>query len=136
MHTKLNRTLMLAAVTLVAAGSAWATDELRAKVPFQFVAGETTLPAGDYSVAQVARNSSTLLLRSMKTGKAILVSTSSHVDRDADQRARLTFHCNAGGCALVRMWDGQAGFELKPRGAQDSSDDRISVIYLKKPNVE
>ena len=141
MNTKLNRTLlgnagMLAAATLVAAGSAWAGEGLTAKIPFQFSADKTTLPAGDYSVAQVNGNSTTLVLRSVKTGKAIVVSTASRVSHDADQRARLTFQCNASGCALVRMWDGTSGFEIKPsRAAQDASDDRISVIYLKKSNT-
>ena len=53
MKTQLIQTA-IAALTLAAAGYAQSAQDLKVTVPFGFVAGSRTLPAGQYTVSQPA----------------------------------------------------------------------------------
>jgi hypothetical protein len=135
MKSKLTRGLMLAAVTLVAAGSVWAQDKVMAKVPFEFSVGSQMFAAGDYAIGELGTHAKGILrLRNAATGKSA-VAQGTPVYVDLDGRARLVFRCGASGCALVRIWDGASGYELSPGKGKEKADDRIAVIYFSKPGA-
>jgi hypothetical protein len=133
MKNTLNRVLMAAAITFAAAGSLWAGDVLNATVPFQFSVGGTTLAAGDYSIGQFDTTMQGILrLRNNETGRTVLTYSSFPVDGE-DGRRRLVFRCGASGCALVQIWNGSTGYELKHRSV--APDDKVAVIYPGKAVV-
>jgi hypothetical protein len=136
MKSKLTRGLMLAAVTLVAAGSVWAQNKVTAKIPFEFTVGNKTLAAGDYAIGEIgSHESDVLLLRNTGTGKNTLAQAGSPLYQDLDGRARLVFRCGASGCALVRIWNGSSGYVLSPGHGKEKADDRIAVVYFNRPNA-
>lgn len=70
--------LAVVATCLLLAGSAPAQlwhQRARVYVPFEFVVGETVLPAGTYSVMmQTGHSTSRLMLRDQKTGASVVAS--------------------------------------------------------------
>lgn len=82
--------LALAAVwALAPAAEAQFTHAVRVKVPFAFNAGETSLPAGTYTIRALAP--SRLVLR-RDTGEAKIVSTTSLSVRRGNGSTRLVFN--------------------------------------------
>jgi hypothetical protein len=64
------------------------TEEVRVNVPFEFVAGGTSLPAGTYTVGRVSESSQILYIRSYDNGALLLPIV---FDGAATGRAKLDF---------------------------------------------
>ena len=78
-----------------------------AKVPFDFHAGSSNLPAGKYTV-MTGGNSATIQLRNDATGKSIFLMPPGRTSGKQDPR--LAFHCYEDNCFLAEIWvpDGPA----------------------------
>ena len=100
---------------LMAAGSAFAqTQKVRADVPFSFSVNKTTMPAGPYTLSNISRGSSVLLIQS-DDGKAVkLTMPNAAESTKAASRSKLVFHCyGREHCFLYQVW-----VEGKRRGNQ------------------
>jgi hypothetical protein len=53
----------------------FAETPMVATIPFEFVAGKTTLPAGEYKVGDVSAGSAVLLIRSVDGRSAVMIIT-------------------------------------------------------------
>lgn len=105
---------------LLAAGSALAqTQKIRADVPFNFTVNRATLPAGQYTISNLGRGNSTLLLQS-EDGKTVRMVNSNRAESlNAADQTKLIFHCyGRDHCFLYQAWVGgmNHGVEL-PRGS-------------------
>ena len=78
-----------------------AQDRETAEVPFDFHVGQSSLPAGTYSVIK-ASESGILQLRNEDTRKSILLSA--HGRQSGKDDPRLTFRCYSGDCYLSAVW--------------------------------
>src|SRR6202008_3378256 len=81
---------------LLAAGSALAqSGAIRADVPFSFTVNGTTMPAGPYTVSQIANsiNTNTLLIQSDNGKEVKLVIPVRVESRKTAARSKLVFHC-------------------------------------------
>jgi hypothetical protein len=72
-----------------------------AEIPFDFHVGQSTLPAGTYTVIK-ASASGVLQLRNDDTRGSILVAAQGREQADTD--AKLTFRCYDGDCYLSAVW--------------------------------
>jgi hypothetical protein len=82
---------------------------LRVSVPFDFVVGGHTLPAGDYLVSKLTE-SGVLELRNLSNGATPIAITSSVPGQMAvPGEASLTFHRYGADYFLAEIWDGYTG---------------------------
>jgi hypothetical protein len=81
------------AVTALAAMPvlAQASGQIQAKIPFDFTAGKTALPAGEYFV-QMSHDPATIWVRSAETNRKLAVLSQSSIPGRGSDSARLVFH--------------------------------------------
>lgn len=122
--------LVFAAVWL--AGTAYAQSAQRAikvHIPFEFNVGETTFPAGDYSVMQPLQN----FLALRNTRGQTIASTFTHPveSSTAPEKPELRFYFSGGQHNLAEVWqpeDGALGQQLP------ATKSRVAVA--KQPKVD
>lgn len=107
------RTLPLSVITLTIVFAAAAvstkgqsTPRVKAEIPFEFVVGDKTLPAGEYWVLSTNQDGSALRIRNEKTSEGANRLTNSIEPRRSDTRARLVFHRYGQTYYLAEVWAG------------------------------
>ncbi len=110
----------LAALTLAAAGYAQSGEELKVVVPFDFVAGGRTLPAGQYTVSQPA-NSGAVVIRSDGSTPGVAILANRVGSSGKKEIGHLVFHRYGDRYFLSEVWgtDRDAGSQL-PKTAQEN----------------
>lgn len=78
-----------------------AQDRETAEIPFDFHVGQSTLPAGTYSVMKVTETG-VLKLRNDDTRESILLGSQGRQNGKDDPR--LMFRCYSGDCFLSAVW--------------------------------
>ena len=100
---------------LTVAGSAYAQSVAhRANVPFDFIVGGTSLPAGEYTIESINSTDKLLLIRSADgNGKAMTLSHSV-ISRRPTEKSELIFSQYGGEYFLAQIWTAgnDAGREL------------------------
>ena len=123
---------MLAAVTVSAQ-----SERIRViNIPFSFIVGEKTLPAGEYTVEPNRKDSDNVWLVQSKEGHAsALFSTNTVRASETQEEARLVFHRYGGQYFLSQIWmQGEtAGRELliqrlERQLAKDSIERQMMVL--------
>jgi hypothetical protein len=102
--------LMLASVSAMAQ-----TGRIEASIPFDFVAGETKLKAGDYTVKRISKDA--LLIRSTDNKQSAIVSASPSLHQTrSDAPERLSFKRYGDQYFLTQVWTNRTadGQELSP----------------------
>ena len=100
---------MAALAIVLAAPVSAQTLSLRVSIPFDFVVGGNTLPAGDYLVSQVNAERF-LTVRNVSSDAMPTVITPSMPGHAAvPGEAALTFHRYGGDYFLAEIWDGYTG---------------------------
>ena len=112
--------------------------QLIVNIPFQFNAGNTTLPAGEYSVRQVNRNSdhAVLQLRN-KDGSAGAMIQVDSVIGNAQESAKLTFHRYGNKYFFAQAWiDGDnTGMQAPKSKAERAAESEIAGLQPKTETV-
>jgi hypothetical protein len=107
---------------------------LRVSVPFDFVVGGHTLPAGNYLVGKF-NNEGYLELRNLANGATPIVITSSAPGSlAASGEASLTFHRYGSDYFLAEVWDGYTG-EGRSLWMTRAEKERANRASLNKPEV-
>jgi hypothetical protein len=99
--------LLLMAVIGSAAVStkAQSTVSLRANVPFDFIVGEKTLPAGKIKVREIsASNSGALAISNLDKGQSAMRIAHSVWTSKPNDRAKLVFHRYGNSYYLAQVW--------------------------------
>jgi hypothetical protein len=97
-------TITLATAVVSAHGQS--THRLTAHVPFDFIAGEKILTAGDYTVGSMTADRSEILIRNVKTGQSEFRLTNTVEPKRGEDRARLVFHRYGQTYFLAEVWRG------------------------------
>ena len=141
-----NRSFAVAAVLVLsivaAAGLAYAQQTLLvANVPFEFVAGGQTLPAGEYRIEPATTSGPQLLLIKRTDGHALrIVSTMAVLASEWPSQARLVFECYGNQCFLSQIWTlgTKYGREL-PMSSREkelaSKETRREVVLLARAST-
>src|SRR5436305_1394066 len=82
-------TVLAAAGTQVPAPAA-VSEYFTVQIPFEFTAGRSTLPAGEYTIKTIGEN--TLLVRNPAQTRAAMVMTNSAMKQVAREKSMLVFH--------------------------------------------
>jgi hypothetical protein len=102
--------LVLALVVLVSLGATTGfagSFKLKADIPFDFVVGEKTLPAGTYFVSRLEGTPGVLLVRSEDARSAVTVLSRPGIRSKAlENQTRLDFNRYANRYFLSRIWSG------------------------------
>jgi hypothetical protein len=85
--------MFMAVVTITANAQVFGSKQMRARIPFAFNVGNTTLPAGDYTVRVLNPNSDrrVLQIRSKDGRMSALIHTTGATSNNPDD-AKLVFH--------------------------------------------
>jgi hypothetical protein len=127
--------LSMAAVAVLLAAPVSAQDlSLRVSVPFEFIVGGHTLPAGNYLVSQV-NAAGFLMVRNLSNGATPIAITSSVPGHLAvPGEASLTFHRYGGDYFLAEIWNGYTG-QGRSIWMSRTEQERANRASLAKPEV-
>jgi hypothetical protein len=85
--------------------NAFTSDSLVVNIPFEFRAGEKTLPAGKYVVGRLSQSSSCFLLQNADGGPSVAVMTAGSLQSGRKPLpARLVFNNYRGNYFLAQVW--------------------------------
>ena len=84
--------LMLFAMIAAVSVSAQSRPEMSVKIPFDFIVGQKTLPAGEYRIRRFTRDSDTGLLVQSADGRQSKTFITSGGRVNAEYEAKLIFH--------------------------------------------
>ena len=80
------------------------TPLMKVQIPFQFTAGETTFPAGQYTIKAMGNGEKVLSIRNEKSPVANMVMTDSAQHLEASSRTKLVFHRYGDNYFLAEAW--------------------------------
>jgi membrane-bound lytic murein transglycosylase len=89
---------------IVAAQVAKADDPMLVNIPFAFVAGNTTLPAGEYRVQKLDGNSAVLLIRCSDASKTAMVLSNTTQAKEIQTQSKLVFKRYESRYFLSQVW--------------------------------
>lgn len=111
--------LLLGPFLLAAAAPGQAQQPLRVKIPFDFVADKTTMPAGDYVVKPSGLDSPGLIIQRVDDSKGTVVTTMTHsVEANRKSETCLVFRVYGDQYFLSEMWLAGSGRQLYPSRMQ------------------
>jgi len=124
--TMLMLIVALALATAAVSASAQSRNEVRASIPFEFVVGDKTLPAGEYNVRAITRDA--LLIQGTENGKSAIRLSNETEKSKRSMYSRLVFHCYGQKYFLAQVWNGEmAGLELA-KSRQERAIERESNL--------
>lgn len=134
--TMLMLTIALAAV----ATQAQSANQMKAHIPFRFIIGNQTLPAGEYTVRYVNQDSgkTALLFRSMDGKTSRIVNMNTTQQSEGEAKASLVFNQYGDSYFLSQVWTGgdQYGLSLpKSRAERQLKDGDLSQVEAKRVTV-
>jgi hypothetical protein len=95
---------IIALAFMTAVASSAQSHKLKADIPFDFVVGDKTLAAGEYTVGQITRDQSGIVIDS-RDGKQSVIRLSNNLQANAPkQRTMLTFHRYGNSYFLAQVW--------------------------------
>jgi hypothetical protein len=132
--------VMLAVSVMSLTARAQSSAELKANIPFSFVIGNQTLPAGEYTVRYVNQSSgkSALLFKSVGGGTSRIVNMNAAQASRAEMKASLVFNQYGDSYFLSEVWTGgdQYGLSLpKSRAERQMKNGELSRVEAKRVTV-
>ena len=94
------------AATAVSANAQTTSAHVIANIPFEFVVGTATLPAGKYTVRAATSNSEALRISSRDTESSAIRLSSLVKDKSEKRKARMVFHRYGQQYFLAEVWSG------------------------------
>jgi hypothetical protein len=129
---------ILALAFLVTTQVARAQEAVLANIPFQFTAGEMTLPAGEYRVQKVRDSSSALVIRSTDGKGAAMVITFAAAVNAPQAKSKLVFRRYGNRYFLTQVWSAGSsqGRELRKSAkekeqalaARNETPDQVTIV--------
>jgi hypothetical protein len=118
---------LLALCSMASAQVARAQQALVADIPFAFVAGKASLPAGEYYVQSMSDNSAVTLIRRGDASAAAMVITIATQGNQQHSDSKLVFHRYGNRYFLSQFWT-----EGSTRGRQLPQSDREKELVIAK----
>ena len=127
--TMLVSIVALAFVTALVSNAQTRTRQVRANVPFDFVVGDKTLAAGNYTVATASSNSTEAVSIRSSDGRQNAIRLTNAVIENARTRpARLVFNRYGNTYFLTQVWaaGSSEGRELRKSKAEHSAEIELA----------
>ena len=125
--------LMAALVFVTAVASANAQTRSRADVPFEFVAGNKTLPAGHYDISDGTQGREVVKISARQNDASVFAMTVGITNKKASQSSKLVFHRYGNRYFLAEIWsegDRQGQKLLKSR-EEKAIENEMAMINSK-----
>ncbi len=122
----------VAFVTSVASAYGQGSRTTRANVPFDFIVGNTTLPAGEYTVASISGTSETLRIQNTESQQAVYRLTTA-LGTPLGGNSKLVFHRYGAQYFLAEVWgagDTRARQVMKSRSEKAAEHEIADVRKL------
>jgi hypothetical protein len=124
-------TIVLLLSLMAAAQVVRAQESLVVSIPFEFVAGNATLPAGEYRVQNLDRNPAVLLIHCSDSTASSLVLTNAAQAKERQSASKLVFHRYGNRYFLSQVWTAGSirGSELlkSPREKEIAQSARLET---------
>src|SRR6267143_4942431 len=116
--------MLLVAVALAAAvvSATAPSNPIKANIPFEFVIGDKTLPAGTY-IAKPATTGGALAIQSAD-GKNSAVRMTGPTEQKNKSRARMVFHRYGHNYFLAQVWSGESSGRELAKSKQERAVER------------
>jgi hypothetical protein len=127
------RTLVMTSLLLlslmVAAQVVHAQETLVVNIPFEFVAGQATLPAGEYRVQKLENGSAVVLIHHADPGASVMVMTIPSQANAPQSDSKLVFNRYGNRYFLSQYWTaGSSRGRLFLKSAREEEISRIAKI--------
>jgi hypothetical protein len=113
----------LAIVTAVVSANAQSSNRVTADIPFEFVVGDKTLPAGEYSVKAANTEGDALMIMGADNGKAA-IRLSAPAEEMKNTGSRLVFHRYGQNYFLAEVWHGDSTGRKLVKSKQERAIER------------
>ncbi len=129
--TMLALIVALALATAVVSANAQSPNRVMADIPFEFVVGDKTLPAGKYSVTPVTAGGALAIQKT--DGRNSVLRLSDLAERDRNKtHARLVFHRYGQSYFLAEVWNGESiGRQLRKSRQERAIERELASIPSK-----
>ena len=126
-------TLLVAVTLATAVVSANAqSNPIKANIPFEFVVGDKTLPAGMYTVKSATTAGNALAIQ-RSDGKNSAVRQTGPTEQKNNSRARMVFHRYGHNYFLAEVWSGEStGRELTKSKQERAIERELASIPSKR----
>ena len=123
----------LFALSMVAVGQAQAQQRMLVNVPFDFTAGKTVLPAGEYVIAPVDGWSGAVIVKGQDDANAsAMLNTNAAQAITAPAKSKLVFHRYGNRYFLSEIWtEGQIRGRELPRPAAEKELAKLAKLGSK-----
>jgi hypothetical protein len=126
----------LALATALVSANAQSTSIVRANIPFDFIVGDKTLPAGKYTVNSAASDGQALSIRTSGGKSLALVLTHYAAERSQKRIARMVFHRYGQQYFLAEVWSGAShGRQLMQSKRERNLRQELASNELKSDSV-
>ena len=105
-------------------------EKVNATIPFDFIVGKTTLPAGQYTVSALGQRG--LIVRSEDGKSAVIVLTMGVQAKSANNQPRLEFNRYGNTYFLSKVW---SGYDNEGRAIHKSNQEREIALNQKSTSV-
>jgi hypothetical protein len=122
--TMLMLVVALALATAAVSANAQSRNELMASIPFEFVVGAKTLPAGEYSVRAINGGRDALMIQGTENGKSAIRLSNETERAKKSTHAKLVFHCYGQRYFLAQVWTGESTGRELAKSRQERAVER------------
>ena len=137
-YTVIALLVLLGSMAVAANAQNSGRTQMKANIPFQFNVGETSLPAGEYTIAQVnpASDQVILRIRANDGSRSAMVQVSSMMGKTADS-STLVFHRYGNKYFFAQAWiDGDSEGLCAPRSRTERTTQKeLSALNAQPENI-
>lgn len=121
--------MALALVTAVAANGQ--SRRASADVPFEFVAADKTLPAGQYNISDGTSGREVVRISNAKQGKGVFVMTLALSRKGNSEKGKLVFRRYGNRYFLAEIWTAGEGQKLRKSKEEKAIENEMAIISSK-----
>lgn len=127
--------MLIVAVVFVAAGTSanGQSRTTKANVPFDFIVGSQSLPAGEYTVASMSSQGDVLRIRGAGNNGALRLTKPTH---GTSEQAKLVFHRYGDRYFLAEVWDGANGRALLKSRQEQAAERELASTGSKNNSTQ
>ncbi len=131
--TMLGFIVTLAFVTAVASAQGQSSKRQVANIPFEFVVGDKSLPAGEYDVTAMTPTGETLRVRGTENAKSAIRLSSALTQAKPAEKGKLVFRRYANRYFLAEVWTAgdSNGRQLRKSSAERAIQREVAAIPSK-----
>ena len=123
---------ILAAALAIAVPMIQAQSRLDARVPFAFIAGEKSMPAGSY---EISTSGAAPVLCSLETNQSRFLMNSIHLQDWNAKSSKLVFHKYGDQYFLSEIWDGQSSIGVKLAESRREKETKMAADHSSRETV-